>query len=57
VNEIAAALTRLATDPALGGTLAAGSRALDSEGEGADVAAFAAAAHAAAARHGRSRGY
>ena len=57
VEVIAAALTRLATDAGLRATLAAGSRAIDSEGTGADVAGFAAAAHAAAARRGRSRAH
>jgi glycosyltransferase involved in cell wall biosynthesis len=54
VDEIAAALTRLIEEPGLRDRLAAGSRSIDKAGEGADVAAFAAAAHAAAARHGRS---
>jgi len=54
IDQITAALGRLATDPELRATLAAGSREIDAAGEGADVAAFAAAAHAAAARRGRS---
>jgi glycosyltransferase involved in cell wall biosynthesis len=55
VAGIAAALERIIGDPALRAALAAGSRQLDAAGEGADVAAFAAAARAAAARRGRSR--
>ena len=53
VAQIAAALARLIDDPELRAALAAGSREIDAAGEGADVAAFAAAAHAAAARRGR----
>jgi glycosyltransferase involved in cell wall biosynthesis len=56
VEEIAAALARIAGDPALRADLAAGSSAIDAEGEGSDVAAFAAAAHAAA-RRGRPGRY
>lgn len=55
VAGIAAALERIIRDPALRAALAAGSRQLDAAGEGADVAAFTAAARAAAARRGRSR--
>ena len=57
VEQIAAAITRLIEEPALRAALAAGSRRLDAAGDGADVAAFAAAAHAAAARRGRSRAH
>jgi glycosyltransferase involved in cell wall biosynthesis len=57
VDGIAAALRRLIEEPELRDRLAAGSRSIDAAGEGADVAAFAAAAHAAAARRGRSRAH
>jgi glycosyltransferase involved in cell wall biosynthesis len=51
-GQIAAALTRVIDDPPLRAALATASRKIDAAGEGADVAAFAAAAHAAAARRG-----
>jgi glycosyltransferase involved in cell wall biosynthesis len=55
VTAIAAALSRLAADPGLRARMGDASRAIDAAGEGADVAAFAAAAHAATACRGRSR--
>jgi glycosyltransferase involved in cell wall biosynthesis len=57
VAQIAGALARLAAEPELRAALAAHSRAIDAADAGADVEAVAAAAHAAAARRGRSPAY
>jgi len=53
VEEVAAALQRLADDAALRARMAAESHAIDAEREGRDVEAFAGAVSAAAAARGR----
>lgn len=56
VDEIAAALSRLAGDGALRARMAAESRAIDAATDGRDVEAFAGAVVAAARRRGRAAG-